>query len=258
MAYMTDENGNYRRTVTCGHCYAKGHNRGSCSHRKQDLVEKVKRYEEQITENKFDNDWQRDNAGRQLDRVKADLTKMLNKGKNRKCGYCIETGHTRRTCPTRKSEVARITDETIDFRTRVAERLVNEGFGPGALVKVAPRSGEEGRLAIVTSIEFNDLTTRCKVSKADYFNGHNGVNYQYLVPFSDSYGYSYDTGTCYLSCDYANVDGVPESEWYRNPRNNAPELLSGVAVSLDSLLSKETINYKQVSKWITDNIVDPK
>ena len=257
MAYMTDEDGNYRRTVTCGHCYEKGHNQGSCEKRKEHLAEQIEGYKAQLSKGGLD-EWRKQNTERYLTRVESDLNKMMTKGQNRKCGYCSETGHTRRTCPTRKSEVARITDETIDFRTRVAERLVNEGFGPGALVKVAPRSGEEGRLAIVTSIEFNDLTTRCKVSKADYFNGHNGVSYQYLVPFTDDYGYSYDTGTCYLSCDYANVDGVPESEWYRNPRNNAPELLSGVAVSLDSLLSKETISYKQVSKWITDNIVDPR
>ena len=257
MAYITDENGNYKRTVTCGHCYEKGHNQGSCEKRKVDLAERVKRYKEELSSPDLEG-WRRSNTERYLERSKSDLNKMMTKGQNRKCGYCSETGHTRRTCPERKSEVTRITDETIDFRNRVAERLVNDGFGPGALVKVQHRHGEDARLAVVTSISFSDLTTRCKASKVDYFNGHNGVSFQYLVPFEDGYGYSYTDGTCYLSPNYTNVDDIPESEWYRIPNNSTPELLSGVQVSLDSLLTEDTIGYKQVSKWITDAIVDPK
>ena len=257
MAYMTDENGNYKRTVTCGHCYEKGHNKGSCEKRKVDLAERVKVYEKELSNPDLEG-WRRTNAERYLERSKSDLNKMLTKGQNRKCGYCSETGHTRRTCPERKSEVSRVTDETIDFRNRVVERLVSDGFGPGALVKVRHRHGEEPRLAVVTHINFMELTTRCKASKVDYFNGHNGVSFQYLVPFEDGYGYSYADGTCYLSSNYTNVDDIPESEWYRNPSNNAAELLSGVDTSEDSLLTEEAIDRKKVSKWVADNIVDPR
>jgi hypothetical protein len=257
MAYMTDENGNYKRTVTCGHCYDKGHNKGSCEKRKVDLAERVKVYEKELTNPDLEG-WRRTNAERYLERSKSDLNKMLTKGQNRKCGYCSETGHTRRTCPERKSEVSRITDETIDFRNRVAERLVNEGFGPGALVKVRHRHGEEPRLAVVTHINFMELTTRCKVSPNDYFNGHNGVGYQYLVPFEDTWGGSYTNGECYLPVNYTNVDNIPVSEWYRNPSNNAAELLSGVDISEDSLLTEEAIDRKHVSKWVANNIVDPR
>ncbi len=258
MAYMTDENGNYRRTVTCGHCYEKGHNKGSCEKRKVDLKANVETYSKQLAENKFRNSYDRECIERYLKHSKEQLHKMETKGQNRKCGYCSETGHTRRTCPERKSEVSRVTDETIDFRNRVAERLANDGFGPGALVKVRHRHGEEPRLAVVTNINFVQLTTRCKVSKDDYFNGHNGVGYQYLVPFEDTWGYSYADGECYLPVNYTNVDDIPVSEWYRNPSNNAAELLSGVDISEDSLLTEETIDRKQVSKWVADNIVDPR
>jgi len=41
MAYMTDENGNYKRTVTCGHCYEKGHNKSSCKSMRQRLRERI-------------------------------------------------------------------------------------------------------------------------------------------------------------------------------------------------------------------------
>ena len=258
MAYMTDANGDWKRTVTCGHCYEKGHNKSSCKSLRQTLRDRIVRDKAALEADKWGDEWEKRSAQSRLERSSRELHKMENRGKNRKCGYCGETGHTRRTCPERKSEVTRITDETIDFRNRVAERLVNDGFGPGALVKVQHRHGEDARLAVVTSISFSDLTTRCKASKVDYFNGHNGVSFQYLVPFEDGYGYSYADGTCYLSSNYTNVDDIPESEWYRNPSNNAAELLSGVDISEDSLLTEEAIDRKQVSRWVADNIVDPR
>jgi len=259
MAYMTDENGNYKRTVRCGHCYDKGHNKSACPKRKQDLKDNIEHYIKKLADSTAPaDDWQRQNIERYLKRSKEQLHKMETRGQNRKCGYCSEPGHTRRTCPERKSEVSRVTDETIDFRNRVVERLINDGFGPGALVKVRHRHGEEPRLAVVTHVNFMELTTRCKVSKSDYFNGYQGVGYQYLVPFEDDYGYSYTDGECYLPVNYTNVDDIPVSEWYRNPSNNAAELLSGVDTSEDSLLTEEAIDRKKVSKWVADNIVDPR
>tara|TARA_R110002074_G_scaffold10603_1_gene40071 strand:- start:278 stop:463 length:186 start_codon:yes stop_codon:yes gene_type:complete len=61
-----------------------------------------------------------------------------------------------------------------------------------------------------------------------------------------------------MNQDYLNIDDIPESEWYRNPNNAEAQLLSGVEVSEDALLPESAIDAKQVSKWITDNIVDPK
>ena len=258
MAYITDENGNYKRTVRCGHCYEKGHNKGSCPKRKQDLKTNIEAYNKQLAEDKFRNSYDRECIERYLMRSKEQLHKMETKGQNRKCGYCSEPGHTRRTCTARKSEVQRITDETIDFRKRVAERMVHDGFGIGALVEVATRYGQDPRMAMITSINFKDLSTNFKVSKENYFNGYNGLSFQYLVPFEDNYGYTYTDGHCYLDCHYANVDDIPESEWYRNPTNSVPKLLSGVDVSEDSLLAEETIDWKTVSKWVADTIVDPK
>ena len=48
MAYITDKNGNYKRTVRCSHCYEKEHNKSACPKRKQDLKDNVERYTKEL------------------------------------------------------------------------------------------------------------------------------------------------------------------------------------------------------------------
>jgi hypothetical protein len=258
MAYITDENGNYKRTVTCGHCYEKGHNKGSCAKRKVDLAQRVEHYEQELSKGDLDS-WRKDNMERHLERTKSDLNKMMTKGQNRKCGYCGEPGHTRRTCPTRKTLVAEKTTEAIAIRTSAAERMVADGFGPGSLVSVVdPRERSASVLAIVTKVDFEAIEPSHKPKKDEYFIGHRGIEYQYIVPMEDRWGGKYTTGTCYTPMKYLNIDDIPEDQWYRNPANETSKLLSGAAVSEDQLLSTGVLDEKQVSKWIIAHVVDPK
>tara|TARA_R110002110_G_scaffold104875_4_gene264105 strand:- start:9 stop:785 length:777 start_codon:yes stop_codon:yes gene_type:complete len=258
MAYITDENGNYKRTVRCGHCYEKGHNKGSCPKRKVDLAERIEKYEERLTDKALEG-WNRTSTENYLERTRADLNKMLTKGQNRKCGFCNETGHNRSTCPTRKTQVADKTATAILLRKGAAERMIADGFGPGSLVSVAdPRDTTANVLAIVTKIDFETICPSHKPIKEDYFNGHRGLEYQYIVPMEDRWGSSHTAGTCYVPLKYMNIDDIPENEWYRNPVNSTSELLSGVEVSEDQLLSNGAVNEKIVSKWINANVVDPK
>ena len=78
MAYITDENGNYKRTVRCGHCYEKGHNKSACPERKKDLKANVERYTKELAENKFAHDYQRDNTERYLRHSAKQLEAMAN------------------------------------------------------------------------------------------------------------------------------------------------------------------------------------
>jgi len=259
MAYTTDENGNYKRTVRCGHCYEKGHNRGSCSKRKEDLASNIERYEKELAEDSFSEEWYKTNTERALTRSKDDLNKMLTKGQNRKCGFCAETGHNRSTCPVRKTQVVDKTALTIALRKGAAERMINDGFGPGSLVSVAdPRHGDVDVLAIVTTVDFVNIAPSHKPNKEEYFNGHRGIYYQYVVPMDDRWGGKHITGTCYIPLKYMNVDDIPNHQWYCNPANPTAELLSGAEMSEDQLLSAESIDEKQVSKWIVNHIVDPR
>jgi hypothetical protein len=259
MAYITDENGNYKRTVRCGHCYEKEHNKSACPKRKQDLKNNVERYTKELAENKFTQDYQRSNTERYLQNSKDQLHKMATRGQNRKCGFCSETGHNRSTCPVRKTQVADKTELTIALRKGAAERMINDGFGPGSLVSVAdPRRNNVDVLAIVTTVDFVNIAPSHKPSKEEYFNGHRGVYYQYVVPMDDRWGGKHTTGTCYIPLKYMNIDDIPEEQWYRRPGNPTAEMLSGVEMSEDQLLSAGSIEEKQVSKWVTNYVVDPR
>ena len=261
MAYIKDENGNYKRTVRCGHCYEVGHNKSACPKRKQDLKDNIKRYKKELTENMFAHDWQRDNAKRYLQHSKDQLHKMETRGQNRKCGFCGEEGHTRRSCSHRKAKVAEATTSAIDLRKFAAKQMIAEGFGPGALIQVPhPRHGSEQQvLAVVTSVNFEEIRPQFRVTSDSYFDTYRGINYQYVTPIPDEWsGGTYKNGSCYFKMEYFNIDEVPKQDWYRAPRNVEPTLLSGIAVSEDQLLSEDVLDQKKVSKWITDNVVDPR
>ena len=259
MAYMTDENGNYKRTVRCGYCYEKGHNKSACPKRKVDLKQNIEDYTKKLAENKFSHDYERTNIERYLRHTKDQLHKMETRGQNRKCGFCGEEGHTRRTCTHRKAKVAEQMAKTIALRKGTAQRMIADGFGPGALIQVNhPRKSDERVLAVVTGVDFVNMRPSHKVTKDNYFDTHRGVSFQYVVPIKDTWGGIYEAGSCYVSLDHFNIDDIPQAEWYRSPNNREATLLSGVAVSEDQLLIEEAVNEKQVSKWIADNIVDPK
>ena len=261
MAYMTDENGNYKRTVRCGYCYEKGHNKSACPKRKTDLQENIKRYAKELAEEGWPaDDYRRKNAERYLRHSKDQLHKMETRGQNRKCGFCGEPGHTRRTCTERKRQVKERLAEVLDIRKRTAQRMMDAGFGPGALISVDHNlQGQDAVMAVVTEVRFDDIRKSHVPSRHDYFNGAHGIRYQYLVPKEDRWGGSPRThGNCYFPVQYLNVDDIPEGEWYRNPSNDSCQLISPVSVSEDNLLTEDTIGVKAVTKWVIDNIVDPK
>ena len=260
MAYMTDENGNYKRTVRCGHCYEKGHNKSACPKRKQDLKDNIEHYTKELANSTAPaDDWQRQNMERYLRRSKDQLHKMETRGKNRKCGFCGEVGHTRRTCPDRKAKVSSETANAVALRKEVAERMIIDGYGPGALVQVShPVERGQTSLAVITKVHLDNMRPDQKVSSTEYFNGHRGIEYQYVIPMKDRWGSSYQHGSCYVPLEYMNTDDLPAHEWYRDPNNPTTVLLSGVVMSEDILLPSSAVDKKQVSKWITDNVVDPK
>tara|TARA_B100002019_G_scaffold280820_1_gene284182 strand:+ start:586 stop:1374 length:789 start_codon:yes stop_codon:yes gene_type:complete len=262
MAYMTDENGNYKRTVRCGYCWEKGHNKSSCPKRKQDLKNNIERYKQELADSTAPaDDMQRMRTEGYLRHSEQELHKMENRGKGRKCGYCGEKGHTRRTCVHRKNKVAEELSKILDVRKRAAERMMDHGFGPGALISVdSPSEHGQSVMAIVTKVDFNRIESRHVVSKDEYFYGTDCVLYNYVVPQQDTWSNTPKvTGYCYVPLEYLNIDDIHENEWYRTPSNRSCTLLSPVDVSEDSLLTEDSFgDKKKVENWVIRNIVDPR
>ena len=195
MSYRVDENGNYVRTVRCGYCYEQGHNKGSCKQKKQNHENYIAEYEKEIAEDNFSDDWERDNTKRLLERHKADLNKSRNRGKNRKCSYCKDEGHTRRTCSFRKGDMNDYATKCVAAREKFVENMTATGFGIGALGYRRDHWGDNKILVLVESIKWDEVTHNVAIGQ----NGHyrdvvivrnfqptqhraNGTSYSTLLP----------------------------------------------------------------------------
>ena len=261
MAYIKDENGNYKRTVRCGHCYEKGHNKSACPKRKQDLKDSIERYTKELSENNWaEDDWQRRNTERYLRHSKDQLHKMETRGKNRKCGFCGEEGHTRRTCVYRKNQVEEQLEKTLHVRKQAISRMMDAGFGPGALVSVGQDHDGRQIMAIVESVNMGLVGPSHAITREQYFYGvSSAIKFQYVTPKKDAWSDRlYTQGHCYMPPEFLNIDDIPQDEWYRQPSNNTCSLLSGVEVSEDCLAKPDHLDKKAVAKWVVENIVDPK
>ena len=157
MAYTVDENGNYKRTVRCGYCYEVGHNKSSCPQKKQNHKDMIAAYEKEIAEDNFTDEWERNYAQRKLDHHKAELNKTANRGKHRKCSYCKEEGHTRRTCSYRKGDMEDWIDKCLAAREKFIENMTAVGFGIGALGYRKDPWGGNRELVMIEHISWDSI-----------------------------------------------------------------------------------------------------
>ena len=141
-------------TVTCSHCYQRGHNKRKCPQ----LTAQIKsQYEgavsmanqERERGNENDAEWYDARAERYreqyLKRTKIDLAtgeKVTNKAakaarmKNVTCGYCKERGHTRRSCQTVKIDKQVFVEETRRMRIAALESACKVGIGVGSMIPI--------------------------------------------------------------------------------------------------------------------------
>jgi hypothetical protein len=265
MAYMTDENGNYKRTVTCGHCYEKGHNRSSCKALRQTLRDRIVRDKALLEEDKWESDWQKNTAQNRLENASRQLHKLEGRGKNRKCGYCSDVGHTRRTCQDRKDHVEVHTDKTLRFRRELCDRFIERGLGPGALVEVDTREWtneggpEKMALGVVTSIDFSDIQESHKYDGSQWFSCFpRNINISLVKPLKSSWSdQMIENVTEFPNVDLLNTDGHEVHAKYNRSDRGLKGVASPAQCSHD-MMSFASTDEKAVSKWVLNNIVDPK
>jgi len=127
MAWIRDEEGNYKRSVRCSYCYHSGHSRRACPDRFPDgtpAQQRARKREEEKEQRKLDRAQRREDKAAGIKVAKVP----------RKCGYCKEYGHIRRKCDVLAKDKTRLGDAILDYRNKVVNEVVTNGIGAGALV----------------------------------------------------------------------------------------------------------------------------
>jgi len=114
MAYLVDDDGNYKRTCYCSWCYSKGHNSRACPDRYPNGTPA-----------------QRRKAAREAEKAER---KRLGVKAARRCTYCGETGHIRRKCKVLGEDKLRTAAAIYEYRWATAEYVKERGLGRGALL----------------------------------------------------------------------------------------------------------------------------
>jgi len=148
--------GNYNGSVRCSVCYQSGHNKRSCPKYTKQLVKEFERYVEQRDillargderSEYFERRMQTlaDKIGKRTGTNPLTKQKITKRGPTRKCSYCKYKhgswseeglGHTRRTCPELKADMAAMIEANKVYRAGVLENLRANGVGVGALLNM--------------------------------------------------------------------------------------------------------------------------
>ena len=196
----------YNGTIRCSHCYEQGHNKRKCprlTREIKDTYEGQQRMAERYRSGELDHkiraaseaevnetrEWnvnyhvnRAEEARKQyLKRTKIDLAtgkKVTNKAakaermKNVKCGYCGETGHTRRVCPAVKQDYQVYTVLSKKYRQAAYDKLRELNVNIGSMVfNRRWQNGEyQNHIYLVTAfdmsaVDYHDQDGKCvKVS----------------------------------------------------------------------------------------------
>lgn len=126
----------YHGTVTCSHCYERGHNKRSCP----DLTERYRRYFENAK--RTGNQYHMDEYAKELKKrtgIDPLTGEPIKKQRGRclesmQCSYCKYNGHTRRTCSHLKEDKQVFIRVTQRNRAQIVEEIETRGLGVGTLI----------------------------------------------------------------------------------------------------------------------------
>ena len=126
----------YHGSVTCSHCYQRGHNRRSCPKYTELLERQYRSYLEAQGPEGLTTKVYADMLAKRTG-IDPRTGKKLEKEKRMKkytCSYCAIEGHTRRTCRFLKDDVKVYKYLTIQSRKRLLEEVKNYGAGLGSVI----------------------------------------------------------------------------------------------------------------------------
>ena len=172
-------------TVTCSHCYTRGHNKRKCPTLTQSLLDDYKGWASSAKRfrangNEVQAEYHEGRAERYrteyIKRTKIDPAtgeKVKNKVakaermKNVTCGYCRDTGHTRRVCEVVKLDKLVFIEASRRCRVAAFEDAVNRGMGVGSMVPIRTHGyhgpnqewGHYTSLRYVKSVDWKSVTS---------------------------------------------------------------------------------------------------
>ena len=263
MAYITDDDGNWKRTVTCGHCYERGHNKSSCTVLRDNLRSRIAKNKDALEKDQWESDWQKNTAQKNLEDASRSLHRLESKGKARKCGYCQNKGHSRPTCTERKEHTEIHTEKTLKFRRDLCDKFIEYGLAPGTLVNVdvGEWTGDNTdiAMAIVTSVDFSEVRENCKYDGTRWLKASlRMINATLVKPVKSSwYGGMISQISISPNVQLLNTDNLEVHKEFRNSSTTMDSVASAVDASTE-MMSFESSDRKTVSKWVLNNIVDPK
>ena len=121
---------NDNKSVVCGYCYTRGHNRQTCPQLRAD-VERVE--EKHGSEHHVVVEYKRSRAA--VSKSASARAKMP-----RSCTYCHTLGHNRRTCATLKIDRTIATEKNATWRKDYYMNIDSLGLGIGAMLTIQDRA----------------------------------------------------------------------------------------------------------------------
>ena len=139
---------NDAKTVVCGYCYTKGHNRQTCPQLTADIARGEEKHGPDhpvVVEYKANR--------KSISKSASHRARMP-----RRCTYCHTLGHNRRTCKSLKADRAVATERNAIWRKDYYMNIERLGLGVGAMLRVKDhRKPGDGLLWMVIRHEWSDV-----------------------------------------------------------------------------------------------------
>jgi hypothetical protein len=157
------------------------------------------------------------------------------------------------------------TEKTLRFRRDLCDKFIEHGLGPGALIEVDTREWSDNggpealALGIVTSIDFSEIRECHKYDGGRYFgNFPRNINISLVKPVKSAWSDRLvENVTEMPNINLLNTDEHEVHEGFSRKDRGIKTVASPVACGRD-MMSYGSTDRKAVSKWVLENIVDPK
>ena len=150
--------GRYRSSPQCSKCWQQGHTKAHCPTYRA-------KAEKWLAENPDAEQYNKPYWVREQEEYK-------NIAKNRKCSWCDEQGHNKRSCPEKKKVLNKNIAKNKEWRQQILDKMKEIGLGTGALLARKDNYGGPKTLWFVKGIKWDVLNLRSSGNAVCYNDYH--------------------------------------------------------------------------------------